>query len=209
MDICYMGDTPCSNFFMKKSYCLFLVLLAIAGCNKDENDKKEVPILNISGFRLTDISGNTIGQYGNPDNDWTLQNFTNFFGEDRDVLLTANNTGAPNTNAASITVGSAVAYPNPCNQAFIFSTFATDSVKLTLMIENEYGARLLTHEQNFKGAVSITVDVSNRSLFSNKASLRIYYCYSTKNNPYYKAGYGDIKICNSANGTLGGSTDCF
>lgn len=194
---------------MKKLYCLFLVLLAIVGCNKDDEEEKKKTILNISGFRLTDISGNTIGQYGNPDNDWTLQNFANFFGEDRDMLLTVNAIGAPNTNAASITVGGAVAYPNPISQAFMFSTFATDSVKLTLMLVNEYGAKLLTREQNFKGAVSIAVDVSNRSVFSNKASLRLYYCYSTKNSPYYKAGYGDIKICNSANGTLGGTTDCF
>src|ERR1700754_2488462 len=169
---------------MKKmmAVLIFIALFSMAmTCNKDGN------YLSIQGFHLTDALGNNIGHYGPADDDWTLLNnlseaemeFFNF-----NVTATLDNTAQGSLGAL------VAAYPNPCSNLQRYMAQSSDSVLLKLAIVNGRSTVLKTAFLKFKNVGNLEIDLSDRSIFGNKSSLRVYYSFSAQGKPNFKVGFG-------------------
>ncbi|MBL7732275.1 MAG: hypothetical protein JNM88_13945 [Chitinophagaceae bacterium] len=185
---------------MKSSLtAVFFISFFLFACKKDS----EKDIITIQGFKLTDNLGNQFGVNGNADDDWKLRNWTELSAREQAFLGFADNVTLSNTTTA--TIGEPVAYPNPCSSASIVYFNSSDSVKLKVALVDSRGTVYRTHAMKIKGGQNIAFDVSNRSEIPSGKSLRYYYSFSLASQEHFKAGYGDIKVCDEASPFTG----CF
>jgi hypothetical protein len=176
------------------SFCIVL----ITACKKSSGDN-----IQISGFRLLDVSGNFVGWQGAQDNDWTFNNTLT----DRELSLFNFSTDVTldNTVEATITGNGIVAYPNPFISQQLYHVIASDSVLLKLVVVDSHLQVLVKTAMKVKGSNSFAINYSDQSVYPDKSALRVYYSFSAQNKPNYKTGYGDIKICRQASNV----DDCF
>lgn len=179
---------------------MILTIFNVACKKSDENVK-----IKIEGFHLFDGIGNPMGRIGPVDNDWQFINWSSLSSFEQSLL---NSTDDINTTNTSVSTVSFHPYPNPVKFVSAFSSNAADSVKLKVVIVDESGTILRQLAQKIKGSTPFHIDVSDRSIFPSKKSLRYYYSFSATNNLHFKVGYGDIKICDYLSGQ-DRIEDCF
>jgi hypothetical protein len=179
-----------------------LLPLILAGFSLFFTCNKSGDYISIQGFHTTDQSGNFLGQIGPADKDWTFMT-----GLSQAELAFFNfDTGIPfeNTTVPDIS-DNVLAFPNPASTQQAYHFTAADSAIVKLVIVN---ATLQVVKRTafkiMKGSNTVQVDVSDRASFPNHTSFRTYFSFSVKDHPDFKAGYGDIRICES-----GPATNCF
>ena len=176
---------------MKSILIYFLILgtvMVAPSCKKPGKENK----INISGFQLIDHFGNYINRVGLADHDWRFVPWTSLSSFEQSLLNTADGLNLENTVVSNVSFAT---YPNPVQNSSAVSITAVDSVKFKLVIADEAGMILHHWAKKFKGSYSVQMDVSNRSVYPSRKSLRYYYSFSALGQPHFKLGYGDIKIC--------------
>lgn len=180
------------TIFVNARWAVALLLLFIlAACRKHKDE------IDISGFLLTDDNGVVIGQNGAIDNDWTFNNTLS--GAELALFdFTATDT-IERTTEADLR-GPVAVYPNPCSyhQSYIFSTTAPVLLKMVVVnskldILQKYSTKL------YAGLSVVQFSYGDSTTYPDKLAMRVYYSFSAKDKPNYKAGYGDIKICRNSN----------
>ena len=173
------------------------LILLFSTCKKSSGN-----VINISGFSLRDVNGNTLGIIGAPDSDWYFVSHLSA----RELALfdlqpsgSLANTIVPDTNNYF-----AAAFPNPVLSAQQFYFRANDSVLVKLIIVDASLKVMQKTAFKTKGGGSIALDFSDRSIYPNGSAYRAYYSLSALGSPNFAIGYGDIKICDSQN-----IMDCF
>jgi hypothetical protein len=172
-------------------------ILLFSTCNKSSGN-----VINISGFSLRDVNGNTLGRMGASDSDWY---FVSHLSARELALFDLQPSGSLNNTAVPDSINALVAaFPNPVSsvQQFYFRT--NDSVLVKLIIVDASLKVLQKTAIKNKGGISLILDFSDRSIYPNRSVCRAYYSLSAQGAPNFAAGYGDIKICDSSN-----VTDCF
>ena len=166
-------------------------LLCVAACKKDNKH-----FIRIEGFDLFDPSGVPIGHVGAADNDWT---FNNTLSQDELDLFDflPSDVNFNNTVEATIAGNRINPYPNPVNFLQGYSMNASDSVVMKVVWVNSHLEVLTRTALKFKGSKGFQVNLSDRSIYRNNAEIRMYFSFSALNKPNFKAGYGDVKICDN------------
>lgn len=175
--------------------CLFIIPIA---CKKEGGSN-----IHIQGFDIVDASGNSMGHSGPADNDWTFNNTLS----DRELSLFDFSTTVTidNVNKATITWDRVNVYPNPCTYTQGYNVTVSDSVLLKVVVVNEQLQVLAKTALKLQKGSNTFMLAYPDATFPDKASLRVYYSFSAKNNANYKTGYGDIKICRGASSL----SNCF
>lgn len=166
--------------------------MAAAGCKKDDVGER----IRIEGFELFDQAGNTMGHMGPADNDWQLTDGSALSSFERSLVERPDTAGTENTVVTAVSVRP---YPNPVQQVSSLALDAGDSVTFKLVITDASGAVLKQLSKKIKGPSGVSIDLSNRSTFPSRKSLRYYYSFSAAGSPHFKVGYGDIKVCDEPN----------
>ncbi len=181
-----------------------LVIMMFCGmvcmhCRKGEHST----YFEIEGFDLTDASGISMGHVGPADNDWTY--IPDFTGKEKYLLdtISANMEDTKETTVSA----KIVCYPNPAKYIQYYTLNTADSCVFKMVITDAWETVVKTTAVKVKGFKTFGIDVSDRKLFKNGASFRVYYSFSAKDRPHFKKGYGDIKICDAL-GTPGASS-CY
>lgn len=159
-------------------------------CKKNAADE---PAINIQGFKLTDNLGNQMGVNGNADDDWQLINWSQLSAREQSFLNFADTVSLSNTVVATITAP--MGFPSPCMFATQFACSAADSVKVKVALVDAQGRVYRTFARKIKGWQFGIFDVRDRSEIPSGKSLRFYYSFSAAAQQNFKAGYGDIKVC--------------
>ncbi|HEX7847648.1 MAG TPA: hypothetical protein VF476_17730 [Chitinophagaceae bacterium] len=177
---------------MKRTTWLQLSLLAFlfTSCEKGF---EEIERIKIEGFLLTDEYGTITGSVGNTEDDWIMFNWTRLTSLEQSFLSFPDNVGLENTSATE--VRNPVAFPNPFQYQSAVYFYANDSVKLKVAIVDSHGFVWRNMATKIKGMQVLYFDFSNGDQFPSGLSLRYYYSFSAINQPNYKVGYGDIKVC--------------
>jgi hypothetical protein len=170
-----------------------LCLLIVAGCKKDKDEK---PSIKIEGFDIYDQVGVPVGHFGPDDTDWRFtalsqQELALFNFPTPDINLN-------NTVETSIAGDKINPYPNPVSTLQAYNMNASDSVVFKFVIVNNRLEVLTRSALKIKGLKNFSINFSDRSLYPNKGAIRMYFSFSATDKPNYKAGYGDIKICEGA-----------
>ena len=160
----------------------------MTNCKKDNKG-----VINIEGFVMTDILGVRIGIIGSAGNDWKILDWSQLSSKEQSFLNFSDNVDLNNTMVSSL--NEPVAYPNPFSNSSAINFHSTDSAKVKLAVVNSSGHVLKTFAIKIKGNKSIAFDFSDNNLYPGGMSLRYYYSYSAASQQYFKAGYGDVKIC--------------
>jgi hypothetical protein len=168
--------------------CITTLFGSAMGCKKDS------PLISIKGFYLTDVAGNNIGLYGQVGDDWILQ-VVDLSEREMALLDFPVSADLDNTAEGSI-AASMLAYPNPVSNVQSFSIQMSDSALLKMAFVNDNLEVLQTAFGKVKNS-AIHVDLSNRSKFPLRSSVRVYYSLSAQGKPNFRTGYGDIRICDS------------
>ncbi|MBG9374715.1 hypothetical protein I5907_00585 [Panacibacter sp. DH6] len=172
---------------MRSSNFLFIALILVTACNKDNAAKG----ISIEGFKITDYYGNFLFYQGTPDNDWKFSGGLS----KEEMALFDFDPGINIDNTVASDINSLVAaYPNPCFGILGLHLNLKDSVLVKVVIADEK-LNVLT-KQAFKAAGLVNMNFAlDANQFPSKSSRRVYYSISAKDNPDYKTGYGDIRIC--------------
>lgn len=188
---------------MKPSHLCFLTLFAaiftFGKCNKDKDLDDNIPFsIKIEGFLIMDFSGNSITHWGEPDNDWKVQNTLSA----NEMALFNVPTAVELLNTTQATIDTIVwAYPNPINASQQYAVKTSDSVHLQMIIVDSSLTVLKRNSLKIKGNPSFAtflLDFSDRTTFPDRKAFRVYFSFSGANKPNYRSGYGDIKICDNA-----------
>ena len=172
-----------------------IVLFSAMKCSKD------IPGIVINGFLLTDAQGNNMGQVGNASDDWQLWDKLS------DTEMALFNFGTDDLeNTVETVVRPVMAFPNPVGTVQYLQAGANDIVLVKMVIVDSDLKVLKQISFRNTSYSAVAVNLADRTIFMNKASLRVYYSYSAKGKPNFKVGYGDIKICDDA---LGDYMKCF
>jgi hypothetical protein len=159
----------------------------------------------IEGFHLFDQFGNSVGVAGPRGIDWSLVDFSTFTPLEQSLLNRPDTVPLPTTAPGDVQVNP---YPNPVNASSSIYLRSADSVKCKIIITDSKGTVLRDVAVRFKTAITLQLDLSDRNLFPYGKSLRYYYSFSVAGRPHFKAGFGDIKVCNF-NGGQDVFTACF
>lgn len=186
---------------MIRKYAVILSLLSLpllfSTCKKSSGNP-----INIAGFYLRDVNGDSLGRIGPPDSDWY---FVSHLSASELALFDLQPSGSlvntimPDTNNNLV-----AAFPNPAMtvQHFYFRT--NDSVLVKLIIVDASLKVMQKTAFKTKGGGIIALDFSDRSIYPTGSAYRAYYSLSALGSPNFAVGYGDIKICDSQN-----VKDCF
>ena len=183
----------------KCGFALLLLglILLFSTCKKSSGN-----VINISGFSLRDVSGNSLGRIGAPDSDWY---FVSHLSARELALFDLPPSGSLNNTAVPDSInGLVAAFPNPASSAQQFYFRTNDSVVVQLVIVDASLKVMRRAISKIKGGSVLSLDFSDRSIYPNRSVYRAYYSLSAQGFPNFVVGYGDIKICDSQN-----VMDCF
>ncbi len=173
------------------------LILLFSTCKKSSGN-----VINISGFSLRDVVGNSLGIIGAPDSDWY---FVSHLSARELALFDLQASGSLENTAVPDTINVPVAaFPNPAMSAQQFYFRTNDSVLVKLIIVDASLKVLQKTAFKTKGGGIMALDFSDRSIYPNGSAYRAYYSLSALGAPNFAVGYGDIKICDSQN-----VKDCF
>jgi hypothetical protein len=165
----------------------------LASCKK--NPVIAIEVIKIEGFKLTDNLGNQFGTNGNAGDDWQIRNWSELSAKEQSFLNFPDTINLANTVVT--TLNNPAGYPNPSSYGCYLAFNAADSVKLKIAIVDALGTIYRTFAIKMKSWQFIQFDLSNRTEFPSGKSLRVYYSFSAAAQQNFKAGYGDIKVCDA------------
>jgi hypothetical protein len=171
---------------------IFCAVILFSACEKSNHVQPPEPAIKIEGFSLFDYFGNSIGRVGPLDSDWMFINPASLSQVEQSLVNLPDTANTTNTVVTSVLI---TPFPNPVSSASAIHVNAGDSVKFKLVVTDSTGIVLKQLSKKIKGAAVMQIDVSDRSQFPNRKSLRYYYSFSAASNPNFKVGYGDIKVC--------------
>jgi hypothetical protein len=178
------------------NYALLVIMVAGFACSdKDPLKNDEV---KIEGFIIRDALGNQLAVVGDPGVDWTIGEWSSLSAREQGFLSFSDNIDMNNTISTSL--NAPLTYPNPTgvgvNSYNMVLFHSADSVKVKLAIVNTSGVVLKTYAVKIKGITHLSIDLTDTNKFPAGIKLRYYYSYSASGHPNFKAGYGDVKLCN-------------
>jgi hypothetical protein len=183
---------------IKYSFILAVLCCSLFACKKSDNKNTSRSAITIQGFFLTDYNGNFLGWNGQQDSDWLFRPSLSA----AELALFNFDTQLSLDNTTMTTIPSNVeAFPNPASvvQIYYFSCYDSNVIKLVIVDSNLNVLKktaIKWGSGSQPGGKPVQIDLSDKTLFPDHSSRRAYFSYSAKDHPDYKAGYGDIRICN-------------
>jgi hypothetical protein len=185
------------TFIMKIFTCIACCfLLIISGCGKDKDDDR---VIKIEGYHLFDANGMETGMVGGQDRDWTIVGLTS-----KELalfeIMKASDQVLVNTKECDISL--IKCYPSPASSNQTFSVVSSDTVVVNLAIVDDQMIPVVSIVGRGKGQLNFNFSLQDIPSKNANTSYRLYYSFSAAGKPNFKAGYGDIRICDNL-------TDCF
>jgi len=169
-----------------------LLAFVFLSCNKNSQ-----PAIPINGFVVTDAYGNVMTNIGAVDDDWKIGSLSTLPAKEQEVLM--NHDSLPPLSTAMSDVTVYPAYPNPASLQSSFTCTSKDSVLMHMIIVDEKATVYKVYSVIMKGITTVAFDFSDRSKFPSGKSLRCLYTFSAAGHQNFKAGHGDIKVCDQSN----------
>jgi hypothetical protein len=175
---------------------IFSSLVSLQCSNKETEENERQVVVDINGFFVTDALGNDLTLIGSAGFDWQILDWSQLSATEKGFLNFSESINLNNTVVT--TLNQPKAYPSPFyNTSPTYINFhSTDSVKVKLAVVNKYGDVLKTFAIKIKGNTPIALDFSDNTKFPSGTALRYYFSYSAAAQQNFKAGYGDVKVCN-------------
>jgi hypothetical protein len=180
-----------------KFFSGFLVLLCITGIHCSNKEAGKNKVMTIEGFIIRDALGNQLSVVGNAGVDWQIQEWNQLTAKEQSYLSFSDNINMSNT--VTSTVNPPVSFPNPFRGLEGNSVWfnSADSAKVKLAVVNEYGEVMQTHALKIKGNKVIRLDFSDAVKYPPGLALRYFFSFSSSTQQNFKAGYGDVKLCDN------------
>jgi hypothetical protein len=180
------------NILMKiKITFIWLVtfILVITGCN--DNDEK----IRFEGIILTDDTGASLGTKGSTDlNDW--QQDDKLPDEVLAMMDVQHGEDLSDTDYALLEI---VGFPNPCNETARVNFVITGGPCLLKIVVVNEQLQMLYRSVKLVTGDNHVFDFSDQGKFPDQSIVRVYYSFSTEEDPDFYVGHGDFWICRSGN----------
>ena len=189
---------------MKKNTVLFAFVFILFSCQKKQIQSW------YSGMQIIDQLGNIVKWVGTPDNDWLINKYS--FTPKIFSMLPVDSL---NANWFTTSVGSVYVSPdtNPIayDTPFIyysFHAFATKKCVLNYTLADENNNIIISNNTTLTDSQLISPIIKIPcTMVSGGNVYRVYYSFSSYNNPYFAYGWGDIGVCSKT--VYGTSNQCF
>lgn len=175
---------------MKQLSIIALLAFCLASCGKDDKNESDMSAngLDFSSYIGYDVNANQLELVGNTRDDYKHEDWPNWVYDLFAPMDTVNREGLEDNAIVSVRA----LYPNACRDTQALKLFSNKPVNLKLVIiDNQktvYYKNTMTLPFNDR-PVSLRY---NSNLMPGGRNYRLFYAFSTENQPFFERGHIDI-----------------